>query len=108
MIRRAAASKIGTWTLTDAPADQPVMKGFAEVIEPEFLRSELVPIFVTLAHDEQDSVRVLAAESAVTVVKQMTQAENESLMMQTLQQFWRDKSWRVRYIAADKFVELQA
>eukprot|EP01134_Creolimax_fragrantissima_P005979 CFRG5979T1 len=107
MIRRAAAAKVGAWKLGDIGNSDPVHKGFAEVVEPEFLRSEVIPVFIALAHDDQDSVRLLAAEGAVTVVKLMSHEENETLMLATLQQFWRDKSWRVRYMAAEKFIELQ-
>ena len=38
MVRRAAASKLGE---------------FAKVVEAEYLKSDLVPMFVSLAQDEQ-------------------------------------------------------
>lgn len=38
MVRRAAASKLGE---------------FAKVVEVEFLKSDLIPMFVNLAQDEQ-------------------------------------------------------
>ena len=45
MVRRAASSKLGE---------------FAKVVEVEYLKSDLIPMFVNLAQDEQDSVRLLA------------------------------------------------
>ena len=38
MVRRAAASKLGE---------------LAKVVEPEYLKSDIIPMFVTLAQDEQ-------------------------------------------------------
>jgi hypothetical protein len=46
-VRRAAAAHIGA---------------FAEVLEGDALVQELLPIFTSLAADEQDSVRLLAVE----------------------------------------------
>jgi len=40
MVRRAAASKLGE---------------FAKVVEPEYLKSDIIPMFVNLAQDEQVS-----------------------------------------------------
>ncbi|KAH7952126.1 hypothetical protein HPB52_018945 [Rhipicephalus sanguineus] len=59
MVRRAAASKLGE---------------LAQVVEPEWLKGDLVAMWGYLAQDEQ------AAE---------------------------DKSWRVRYMVADRFTDLQ-
>lgn len=38
MVRRAAASKLGE---------------FAKVVAPEFIKSDIIPIFINLAQDEQ-------------------------------------------------------
>lgn len=40
MVRRAAANKLGE---------------FAKVVEPEYLKSDIIPMFVNLAQDEQVS-----------------------------------------------------
>lgn len=47
MVRRAAANKLGE---------------FAKVVEPEYLKSDIIPMFVNLAQDEQ--VNFIRLESA--------------------------------------------
>merc|ERR1711994_879986 len=70
--------------------------------------SDLVPMFVNLAQDEQDSVRLLAVEACVSIASLLQTEDVEQLVMPTLRQCAEDKSWRVRYMVADKFTELQA
>ncbi|KAI2656221.1 hypothetical protein H4Q32_013083 [Labeo rohita] len=72
MVRRAAASKLGE---------------FAKVLELDYVKSDIIPLFTALASDEQEDL--------------------EALVMPTLRQAAEDKSWRVRYMVADKFSELQ-
>uniref|UniRef100_UPI001293BC19 serine/threonine-protein phosphatase 2A 65 kDa regulatory subunit A alpha isoform n=1 Tax=Lonchura striata TaxID=40157 RepID=UPI001293BC19 len=55
----------------------------------------------------QDSVRLLAVEACVSIAQLLPQEELEGLVMPTLRQAAEDKSWRVRYMVADKFTELQ-
>uniref|UniRef100_A0A2P2HWT8 Protein phosphatase PP2A regulatory subunit A n=1 Tax=Hirondellea gigas TaxID=1518452 RepID=A0A2P2HWT8_9CRUS len=92
MVRRAAASKLGE---------------FAEEVELEYLKSDLVPIFNALAGDEQDSVRLLAVKACVCLANLLPKEDKEALVMPTLRQSYEDKSWRVRYMVADSFIELQ-
>lgn len=91
MVRRAAASKLGE---------------FAKVVEPEYLRQELVPLFTNLASDEQDSVRLLAIEAGIAMACLFRHEDLEQQMMQTLRAATEDKSWRVRYVVADKLVDV--
>ena len=91
MVRRAAASKLGE---------------FAKVIEPEYLRQELVQQFNNLANDEQDSVRLLAVEAGIVMAGLFRHEDLEQQMMQTLRSATEDKSWRVRYVVADKLVDV--
>lgn len=42
MVRRAAAGKLGE---------------FAKVVEPEYLKSDLIPLFTVLAQDEQVKIQ---------------------------------------------------
>lgn len=91
-VRRAAATKLGE---------------FAKVVEVEYLKSDLIPMFVQLAQDEQDSVRLLAVEACVSIAQLLQQEDVEQLVMPTLRQCVNDSSWRVRYMVADKFVDLQ-
>ena len=93
MVRRAAASKLGE---------------FAKVVETEYLRQELVPLFTNLANDEQDSVRLLAIEAGIAMAGLFRHEDLEQQMMQTLRAATEDKSWRVRYVVADKLVDVSA
>ncbi|NXJ34860.1 2AAA phosphatase, partial [Ciconia maguari] len=51
----------------------------------------------------KDSVRLLAVEACVSIAQLLPQEELEGLVMPTLRQAAEDKSWRVRYMVADKF-----
>ena len=93
MVRRAAASKLGE---------------FSKVVEPEYLRQELVQQFNNLATDEQDSVRLLAIEAGIAMASLFRQEDLEQQMMQTLRSATEDKSWRVRYVVADKLVDVSS
>ncbi|XP_039578147.1 serine/threonine-protein phosphatase 2A 65 kDa regulatory subunit A alpha isoform-like, partial [Passer montanus] len=66
----------------------------------------MVPI-AHLVSPGQDSVRLLAVEACVSIAQLLPQEELEGLVMPTLRQAAEDKSWRVRYMVADKFTELQ-
>ena len=91
MVRRAAASKLGE---------------YAKVVEQEYLRQELVPLFTSLASDEQDSVRLLAIEAGIAMAGLFRHEDLEQQMMHTLRAATEDKSWRVRYVVADKLVDV--
>ena len=62
----------------------------------EYLKSDLIPMFVNLAQDEQDSVRLLAVEACVSISGLLQTEDVEQLVMPTLRQCAEDKSWRVR------------
>lgn len=64
-------------------------------------------MFVHLAQDDQDSVRLLAVEACVSIAQLLQQDELEHLVMPTLRQCAGDSSWRVRYMVADHFTDLQ-
>ncbi|KGL85960.1 Serine/threonine-protein phosphatase 2A 65 kDa regulatory subunit A alpha isoform, partial [Charadrius vociferus] len=55
---------------------------------------------------QHDSVRLLAVEACVSIAQLLPQEELEGLVMPTLRQAAEDKSWRVRYMVADKFTEV--
>ena len=54
MVRRAASMALGK---------------LAMVVEADFVRSELVPLFHALSSDEQDSVRLLTVDTCVALAK---------------------------------------
>lgn len=95
MVRRAAASKIGE---------------FAKAVEMEHLKSEIIPLFIALANDEQfsqDSVRLLAVEAGISIAELLNESDIETLLLPMFRSAASDKSWRVRFMIADKFTELQ-
>jgi len=65
-----------------------------------------VPIFQKLAKDDQDSVRLLIIESCVALAKMFDQEEKTTLVLPTVRACSADKSWRVRYMMAEHFVEV--
>lgn len=92
MVRRSAASKLGE---------------FASVLEPEFVKNDIVKLWTTLAWDEQDSVRLLAVDACCTLAGLLSQEDIEKHVVPLLRSAAEDKSWRVRYMVADKFTDLQ-
>lgn len=54
----------------------------------------------------QDSVRLLAVEACVAIASLLNAEDVETLVMPTLRQAAEDKSWRVRYMVADKFTDV--
>ena len=52
--------------------------------------------------DEQDSVRLLAAEACAAVAALLPPEDMEQLVMPTVRARAGDTSWRVRYMVADK------
>jgi serine/threonine-protein phosphatase 2A regulatory subunit A len=53
-------------------------------------------------------VRLLAVEACVSIATLLQQEDVEQLVMPTLRQCSEDKSWRVRYMVADKFTEVNS
>ena len=65
--------------------------------------TEGLAIYRRLQSDDQDSVRLLTVEDLVVIARQLEPAEvHEQLLKQTRQSI-SDKSWRVRYMAANHF-----
>ena len=55
----------------------------------------------------QDSVRLLAVEACASMASLLPSEDTEQLVMPTLRDAAQDKSWRVRYMVADKFSEVR-
>merc|ERR1712168_1174746 len=79
----------------------------AKVVETDYLISDFIPLFKSLYNDEQDSVRLLAVEACADIASLLKQEDVEKLVLDTLVAAAGDKSWRVRFMVADKFTELQ-
>ncbi|XP_066229494.1 serine/threonine-protein phosphatase 2A 65 kDa regulatory subunit A beta isoform isoform X2 [Saccopteryx leptura] len=73
------------------------------------VKAEIRQHFRSLCSDDtpMDSVRLLAVEACVSIAQVLPWDDLEVLVMPTLRQAVEDKSWRVRYMVADKFSELQ-
>jgi serine/threonine-protein phosphatase 2A regulatory subunit A len=71
-----------------------------------FLKSEIIPLYQRLSTDDQDSVRLLTIPDLIAICTQMDKEEIKTDLARHLQESWTDKSWRVRYMLADHFVEL--
>src|SRR6218665_1269953 len=54
----------------------------------------------------KDSVRLLAMEACASIASLLPSDDTEHLVMPTLREAANDKSWRVRYMVADKFNEV--
>ncbi|KAI3633876.1 hypothetical protein MIR68_008208 [Amoeboaphelidium protococcarum] len=91
MVRRAAATHFGS---------------FMKVIQKANLIKDFIPLYANLSQDDQDSVRLLTVEAGVCIAELLTNDETKTHLAGTLRSLYNDKSWRVRYIIAEKFVRL--
>ncbi|CDW58966.1 serine:threonine protein phosphatase 2A 65 kDa [Trichuris trichiura] len=92
MVRRAAATRIGEFAVAVGVSD---------------FKQDLMSAFVDLASDDHDSVRLLVVESCVSIAKLMLGDDCDTLKSVVLK-LAEDKSWRVRYMVADKFNMIQS
>lgn len=92
MVRRAVAAHLGA---------------LAAAVEVEYIVPEIIPIFATLISDEQDNVRLLAAEQAPAVTEVMVKnGLTTDAINHTVPYFKKaadDASWRVRHSVAKGF-----
>lgn len=68
--------------------------------------SDGLPIYRRLQSDDQDSVRLLTVEGLIVIAQQLTSAEVKDQLLKQIKSTISDKSWRVRYMAANHFNEL--
>lgn len=110
IVRRAASANLGVSCCTSSKwgaipsvwALTPLQKLVRE-LEPEVITGEIMPLFATTAADEQDSVRFLSVETCVALSSKLSPEQAEKLVLPTIKSLVTDSSWRVRYMAADKF-----
>jgi len=90
MVRRSAANNLAKF-ITTMPA--------AVVIQ------DMIPLFQHLAQDEQDSVRLLTVEVLISIAEAVPKEQQSShgVLLNALRNLFEDKSWRVRYMVADRF-----
>ncbi len=80
------------------------LQKLAKKLTKDHLVSDLIPTFAAMSQDDQDSVRLLLVDSLISIAGMFTEDENERYTVSVLRAFCNDKSWRVRYMVADKFV----
>ena len=56
----------------------------------------------------QDSVRLLAVEACAAIASVLSKEDTEQQVVPTLTSAAKDKSWRVRYMVADKFCDVSS
>ncbi|KAI0312618.1 ARM repeat-containing protein [Amylostereum chailletii] len=88
MVRRAAAKWLGAF-VKDMAKQHVLVDGLA--------------IYRRLQADDQDSVRLLTVEDLVVIARQLEPAEVHEQLLKQIRQSISDKSWRVRYMAANHF-----
>ena len=93
MVRRQAANNLAKF-VKSMPA--------AIVIE------EMIPLFQHLAADDQDSVRLLTVEVLIAIAEAVPKEQQSShgVLLTALRNLFEDKSWRVRYMVADRFEKI--
>lgn len=93
MVRRQAANNLAKF-VKSMPA--------AVVIE------DMIPLFQHLAQDDQDSVRLLTVDVLITIAEAVPKEQQSShgVLLTALRSLFEDKSWRVRYMVADRFEKI--
>ncbi|OQN97565.1 hypothetical protein B0A48_16719 [Cryoendolithus antarcticus] len=93
MVRRQAANNLAKF-VKSMPA--------AIVIE------DMIPLFQHLASDDQDSVRLLTVDVLIAIAEAVPKEQQSShgVLLSALRSLFEDKSWRVRYMVADRFEKI--
>ena len=94
MVRRQSATNMANF-VKEMPA--------AVVIE------EMIPLFQHLAQDDQDSVRLLTVDILIAIAEVVPKEQQGShgVLLTSLRNLIEDKSWRVRYMIADRFEKVR-
>jgi len=94
MVRRQAASNLAK---------------FVKAMPAAIVVDEMIPMFQHLASDDQDSVRLLTVEVLIAIAEVVPKEQQAShgVLLTALRSLIEDKSWRVRYMIADKFEKVR-
>ena len=78
---------------------------FVKEMPASIVIDEMIPLFQHLAGDDQDSVRLLTVEVLISIseVVPKEQQPGHGVLLSALRSLFEDKSWRVRYMVADRF-----
>lgn len=90
MVRRQAANNLAK---------------FVKEMPATIVVEEMIPLFQHLAGDDQDSVRLLTVEILIAIAEVVPKEQQSShgVLLTALRSLIEDKSWRVRYMVADRF-----
>jgi serine/threonine-protein phosphatase 2A regulatory subunit A len=90
MVRRQAATNLAK---------------FVKAMPATVVIEEMIPLFRHLASDDQDSVRLLTVEILIAIAEVVPKEQQSShgILLTALRSLFEDKSWRVRYMVADRF-----
>ncbi|KAF3770094.1 hypothetical protein M406DRAFT_344007 [Cryphonectria parasitica EP155] len=93
MVRRQAATNLAK---------------FVKEMPASIVVEEMIPMFQHLAQDDQDSVRLLTVEVLIAIAEVVPKEQQSShgVLLTSLRSLIEDKSWRVRYMIADRFEKI--
>jgi serine/threonine-protein phosphatase 2A regulatory subunit A len=93
MVRRQAATNLAK---------------FVKEQEAPVVIEEMIPLFQHLVNDDQDSVRLLTVEILISIAEVVPKEQQSShgVLLTSLRNLIEDKSWRVRYMIADRFEKI--
>ncbi len=82
---------------------------FVKEIPATIVVEEMIPLFQHLASDDQDSVRLLTVEILIAIAEVVPKEQQSShgVLLTALRSLIEDKSWRVRYMVADRFEKVR-
>lgn len=94
MVRRQAATNLAK---------------FVKEMPAAIVVSEMIPFFQHLVQDDQDSVRLLTVEILISIAEGVPKEQQAShgVLLASLRGLIEDKSWRVRYMIADRFEKVK-
>ncbi|KAG5999057.1 hypothetical protein E4U52_000051 [Claviceps spartinae] len=84
------------------------MAKFVKEMPAPIVIDEMLPLFQHLVQDDQDSVRLLAVEILISIAEVVPkdQQSGHGVLLTSLRKLMEDKSWRVRYMIAEKFEKI--
>ena len=90
MVRRQAANNLAK---------------FVKEMPSQIVIEEMISLFQHLASDDQDSVRLLTVDILIAIAEVVPKEQQTShgTLLSALRSLFEDKSWRVRYMVADRF-----
>ncbi|KAI2745442.1 hypothetical protein DTO013E5_1554 [Penicillium roqueforti] len=93
MVRRQAANNLAK---------------FVKEMQTQVIIDEVIPLFQYLASDDQDSVRLLTVDILIAIAEEIPKEQQPShgVLLTSLRNLFEDKSWRVRYMVADRYEKI--